>query len=134
MEGKGIKRVSHDRVVNLGPNQLRSLRWEYPKLCRKMAFFKKPLQLQLHSLIITALDADFQNFLKSSNRSSYFVSFLDKYSLRKWNQNKIDRHFLVPACIECFLLSILFLFNYIRIYFSIVSPYNTLYLHTHTTN
>ena len=64
---------------------------------------KKTLQLQLHSLILTALDAYFQNFLKSSNRSSYFVSFLDKYSLKKWNQNKIDRHFLVPACIECFL-------------------------------
>jgi len=35
-----------------GPNQLRSFRWEYPKLCKQMPFFKKSLQLQLHSLIL----------------------------------------------------------------------------------
>jgi len=39
MEVKSTKITSQNLTVNLGQNQLRSFRWEYPKLCKPMPFF-----------------------------------------------------------------------------------------------
>ena len=33
------KQIHKILTVNLGPNQLRSFRWEYPKLCKQMLLF-----------------------------------------------------------------------------------------------